>query len=139
MLLGGILLIIDLKGYLGAAIVLLAFGASYVPLQMLKDKMRFNALIKDPNVSDKHLLVYTIDEETLTLDSERQGAAPAHDSVPLTRITSALEDAECFYLFLGNSNAEILPKNCFTEGTPDNLRTILSTKLGKKFAISIKD
>jgi hypothetical protein len=64
--------------------------------------------------------------------SEESGMVDS-SSVQYSALYSAAETAKDFYLYHAPAQAYMLDKEYFTNGTPEELRAILRTKLGKKF------
>ncbi|MGN1102022.1 MAG: YcxB family protein [Huintestinicola sp.] len=54
-------------------------------------------------------------------------------AVPYEIITDAYETDEYFYMFVSKRRAYIIPKNSFTFNTPQEMRKMLSIKLGGRF------
>lgn len=54
------------------------------------------------------------------------------------QLIDAHETEKYFYLYIQRIQAHIIPKNSFTYNTPDEMRKLLSMKLGPKFIVHCK-
>lgn len=58
--------------------------------------------------------------------------------MPYEVVIDAYETDEYFYIFISDRSAYILPKNTFVINTPQEMRKILSMKLGNRFTVHCK-
>ncbi|MDL2325198.1 YcxB family protein [Ruminococcaceae bacterium OttesenSCG-928-A16] len=78
--------------------------------------------------------VYIFTETGLTrsLRSE-EGGLPDNSSMRYDGLTRAVETSRDFYLYTSRSQAYLVDKEYFTNGTPDDLRDCLKKTMGDKF------
>lgn len=59
-------------------------------------------------------------------------------AIPYGIIVDAHETEEYFYLFISKIQAHIIPKNSFVYNTPQEMRKLLTMKLGSRFIVHCK-
>ena len=57
------------------------------------------------------------------------------EAMPYEVVINAYETDEYFYIFISDRSAYILPKNTFVINTPQEMRKMLSMKLGNRFIV----
>ncbi|MDE6133327.1 MAG: YcxB family protein [Oscillospiraceae bacterium] len=57
------------------------------------------------------------------------------EAIPYEVVVDAYETDEYFYIFISDSAAYILPKNTFVFSTPEEMRNLLTMKLGNRFIV----
>ena len=65
--------------------------------------------------------------------TSEEGGTDETASLPYNALHRAVETARDFYLYTGPSQAYLIDKQYFTNGSPEELREILKTALGNKF------
>ena len=59
-------------------------------------------------------------------------------AVPYSIVAEAAETAEYFYIFINKNQAHVIPKSSFILNTPEEMRKLLTMKLGSKFIVHCK-
>lgn len=59
-------------------------------------------------------------------------------TVTYDKLFEAHETKDYFYIFIENNRAFVIPKKCFTFNTPEEMRKLLTIKLGARFVCHIK-
>lgn len=78
------------------------------------------------------VIVFTPTGLTRTVRSE-EGGPPDNQSLNYSALVRAVETGRDFYLFTSPTQAFLVDKDYFTDGSPDALRTVLREKLADRF------
>ena len=81
---------------------------------------------------ETEVYIFTENGFTLNVKNEESGSND-HSSSQYSVLTSAVETSGDFILFTSPTQGYMIEKTAFTNGSPDELRTVLKEKMGKKF------
>lgn len=76
--------------------------------------------------------IFTKNGLTRTVKSE-EGGLPETTNVNYSSLLKAVETSHDFYLYISPAQAVMVDKEYFTNGTPEDLRAVLTDKMGKNF------
>ncbi|MDE5667472.1 MAG: YcxB family protein [Clostridia bacterium] len=79
--------------------------------------------------------IYTFDEEYITVTQTKGDVFFATSKARYSYIYKAYEDQNYYYLYISKLQSHVIDKASITQGTLDELRTLLKTNLGDKFKI----
>ena len=117
-------------------IVLIVFGLLITPLGYL-----FTRFLQKRNdkvtvyISSDTEEIYTFDEEYITVTQTKGDVFFATSKARYSYIYKAYEDQNYYYLYISKLQSHVIDKASITQGTLDELRTLLKTNLGDKFKI----
>lgn len=113
------------------AIVLLILSAGFIVYSMY---VKPGSVFKRKSGVAMQTEVYLFAETSFTRSvRNEEGGLPENMSSRYDGLLKAVETKHDFYLFTGTTQAYLVDKQYFTNGTPEELRACLQTALGKKF------
>lgn len=98
--------------------------------RLLKNRRFFREM--DTMKPVKELRCFSFDDTTFSMTAAREGFS-VDRKISYTELASAAETEEFFFITIEKGKTCIIGKSEFTEGTPEELRTLLTEKLGDKF------
>lgn len=131
----GVLIIVFKEGYgdISGGIIYIGWGVLFMPLTYLATKLgnRFDQSIV--LISRDIEEVYTFDEQYITITQTKGTEYAATTKAEYSYLYKAYEDKNYYYLYLSKTQPHAIAKASITQGTLDEMQTLLKTNLGKKF------
>ena len=117
-----------------SGVVLIVFGVLITPLGYLLtrifQKRNDKATIFISSDTEE---IYTFDEQYISVTQTKGDVFFATTKARYSYIHKAYEDKNYFYLYISKMQSHVIDKASITQGTLDELRTLLKTNLGIKF------
>lgn len=113
------------------ALVLMLAAAAFIVYSMY---IKPSSIFKRKSGVAMQTEVYLFAETSFTRSvRSEEGGLPENTSSRYDGLVKAVETKSDFYLFTGTTQAYLVDKQYFTNGTPEELRACLRTALDKKF------
>ncbi len=121
-------------GDLIAGIVIIAFGVLYIPVVWLVTKLIQKSRNKTMYIlSDETLETYTFTEEKVFIEEVKGEKYKAFVETTYDYFYKIDETPTHYFLYISKNQCHVVPKCDITEGTLDELNTLLFNNLGPKF------
>jgi hypothetical protein len=121
-----------IKGDIMIKLTIFFFMITYPIGMILSQKLTDKKIIKSFLGLDEGIKIdYEFRDDDFDVFSKSNNI-DSHSKAEYRMLLKVQEDKENIYLFVNTTNALIIDKNSFTEGTLDDFRKILSNKIDKK-------
>lgn len=118
-----------------SAIVLIVFGALFVPLVLLVTFILQKVINKSAKyITDETDEVYVFDEEKLYIKQSSKNMQ-SEATYGYDYLYKVMESATHYFLYISKTQCHIIPKNSATEGNLTELSELLRQKLGKRHIV----
>ncbi len=117
-----------------SGIGLIVFGVLITPIgylltRVLQKRLDKSTVFISPDTEE----VYTFDEQYITVTQTKGDVFFATTKAKYSYIYKAYEDKNYYYLYISKIQSHVIDKSSITQGTLDELHTLLITNLGSKF------
>lgn len=117
-----------------AGIGLIVLGVLITPLGYLLSRFLQKRIDKSATyISENTEEVYTFDEQYITLTQTRSDVFSSTLKARYSYIYKAREDNNYFYLYISKMQSHVIDKSSITQGTLEEVTSLLKTNLGDKF------
>ncbi len=118
----------------GLGIAVIVFGVLITPLGYFLSRFmqRSNnkaSMFISPDTEE----IYTFDEEYITITQKKGDEFFATSKAKYSYIHKAYEDKKFYYLYISKVQSHVIEKSSLTQGTLEELSSLLKTNLGRKF------
>lgn len=117
-----------------AGIGLIVFGVLVTPLGYLLSRFLQKRIDKSATyISDNTEEIYTFDEQCITLTQTMGDVFTSTLKARYSYIYKAREDNNYLYLYISKMQSHVIDKSSITQGTLEEVTSLLKTNLGDKF------